>query len=236
MFSRMHARPSTMSINHNLFGFLALAAFLAWLLQTPVGRAVEAFQQAATPTPAEQELVISSPMGGEALKGVVAITGTASAVNFVAYEVAFGYQADPTQTWFLVGQDSRPVTQGTLASWDTTTITDGNYRLRVQLFLSSGQVIEHILDGLRVRNYSLVETSTPAPTGQVVQERATPTPTNTPLPDFAPPSRTPAPQATNALQVTVADLASSAGMGMALAVAAVTLGVLYLVLKALFRR
>ena len=231
--------------------FLSFA--LAWLLGLPGAfswsrmaerNAALNYAQDATPTPtlAEQELEINSPAGGESLQGVVSVTGTVRAAHLVSYEVSFAYQSDPTQTWFLIAQGSAPVEQGLLANWDTSTITDGVYRLRVQMYLNDGQVKDIVLYGLRVRNYSPVETSTPAPTGEAPVEtvapvmRATITLTSTPLPDFIAPERAAAPQATNPVTVGANQLAYSAGLGMVVVLAAMTIGLVYFGLKALLRR
>jgi hypothetical protein len=191
-----------------------------------------------TPTPLGQELVINSPAGGESLQGMVTVIGTTRANNFVSLEVSFAYQSDPTRTWFLIGQRSGAVEQEEMTSWDTSTITDGTYRLRVQMFLADGSVKETIVEGLRVRNYSPVETSTPqaATSEAVVVVRATPTATFTPLPDFVIPTRLPAPQATNPVQVGARDLVESAGRGFLVVVGALGLSGIYLALKAVFRR
>ena len=73
--------------------------------------------------------------------------------------MAFGYQDDPTATWFLIEQSAEPVKKGLIASWDTSTITDGEYQLRVRVILADGKVAEAIVPNLRVRNYTPVETA-----------------------------------------------------------------------------
>ncbi len=106
---------------------------------------------------------ITSPRPGEALRGVTAITGTANAVGFVSYELSFAYPDDPTGTWFLIAQSSRPVQGGTLGEWDTTLVTDGTYTLRLLVRLDDGSSLEVLAPDLRVRNYTPVETPTPGP-------------------------------------------------------------------------
>jgi len=108
---------------------------------------------------------ITSPGPGEALSGVVTIIGTASHSDFSGYDLAFAYAENPTDTWFALGEPvGTPVTAGRLALWDTTGITDAVYSLRLRLWLRDGTALTHQVDGLRVRNHSPVETSTPAPT------------------------------------------------------------------------
>ena len=61
------------------------------------------------------------------------------------------------RTWFLIAQGSQPVENGLLASWDTSLITDGDYRLRADQVV--GWIVERLLlPNIRVRNYTVVET------------------------------------------------------------------------------
>lgn len=177
--------------------------------------------------------IVQSPKGGEALQGVVSIIGTTDLEGFRSAEVAFAYQNDATSTWFVIQQISQPVKEGSLASWDTTTIADGIYRLRVQVFLQDGQVQETVVNGLRVRNYTPVETGTPD-TGAARFE--TSVPTSTPLPDFqvTPGSVKPAP--TNPVQLTGADIQSSALRGVFAILIALIIAGMYVGLRVLKRR
>lgn len=107
---------------------------------------------------------ITSPEPDEVLQGVVLITGTADMIGLQSYEVLFSYAKDATDTWFLIEQGTKPVKNESLALWDTTTITDGEYRLMLRVHLDDSAPIEAVVPGLRVRNYSPIETATPAPT------------------------------------------------------------------------
>jgi hypothetical protein len=201
---------------------LALLAFEA-SAQQPAG------QETRQPEPQAR---IAAPLPGEALQGLVEISGTTALEDFAAAEIAFAYQDDPTGTWFLILQTDQPVLEGLLARWDTSTITDGIYRLRLQVFLWDGQVLESVVEGLRVRNYTPVETSTPAPlpTGQ-----PTLTLTPTPLMDFAVtvPAMTPLP--TNPAQLSGRHFAASALRGVLVVFGALAAGALYLGFRWLFR-
>ncbi len=132
---------------------------------------------------------ITSPGGGEAVRGLVTIEGFAAHPRFEHYELAFAYPEDPTDTWFAIGEPSRqPVEAGPLGLWDTSGITDGNYHLRLRVFLDNGTALEHIVDGLRIRNYTQIETPTAAavvaPQGTPTAAPPTATPRPTPLPPF----------------------------------------------------
>ena len=114
--------------------------------------------------------VIIFPRPGEVLQGVVAVSGSTDELGFVSAEVSFANSDDPTRTWFLIATNDQPVSANTLVSWDTTTITDGNYVIRLRVNLSDGSSRDIFVSDLRVRNYTPVETPTQLPT---VQEATT---------------------------------------------------------------
>ena len=119
---------------------------------------------------------ITSPRVGQSLQGTVNIQGTTSSDGFVSGEVSYAYDQVDNPTWFLIGTLTQPVTNGVLAIWDTSTISDGNYQVRLLAKYSSGEVKEVILRPVLVRNYTPIEnTSTPTPIA-VVLDTATPTP------------------------------------------------------------
>jgi hypothetical protein len=107
-------------------------------------------------------LSVVSPESGDILQGVVPVTGSTVVTGFKSYEVSFTFDREDSNSWFLIQQSNEPVQDGNLAVWDTTTITDGDYRIRVLVSLENGQTEELIISGLRVRNYTPVEFPTVA--------------------------------------------------------------------------
>lgn len=119
---------------------------------------------------------ITSPQTGQVLQGTVNIQGTTSSDGFVSGEVSYAYDQVDNPSWFLLGTLTQPVTNGVLAIWDTSTISDGDYQVRLSVRYSTGEVKEVILRPVLVRNYTPIEnTSTPTPI-TVVLDTATPTP------------------------------------------------------------
>lgn len=127
------------------------------------------------------EVAVQSPRPGEAVQGVVPVIGNTDIDGFQSYELAFAFAEDATETWFPIHSSTQPVANDLLGEWNTTTLTDGTYSIRMRVEISEGEAITILVEGLRVRNYSPIETDTPAPT-------ATPdpgepaTPTLTPIP------------------------------------------------------
>lgn len=174
---------------------------------------------------------VDSPKPGDVLMGKVSIKGSTDVLDFSSSEVSFRYEGDQDETWYLIQQSSDPVKDGTLAVWDTTTIADGIYRLRVSVAFSDNRTVEVIIPNLRVRNYSPVETATPGPSTDLVQQptevKLTPTaatlPTPTNLPD-------------NPAQVTSMRLVISLVQGAAFTIIIFVLLGIYLGLRAIRRR
>lgn len=166
-----------MLLNHK-FRIIAFTLAIITLLQAPIIGA-----QAQTPGYAE----IIEPHGGQAISGVFTIRGSASHPAFLHYQLSFALADDPTSTWFLLGEpQTNPIVDGGIGLWETTGIADGDYRLRLEVFLENEQSLVTIVEGIRIRNHSAVETSTSAPVAARVT--ATPDlPTRTPRPTPLPP-------------------------------------------------
>ncbi len=82
--------------------------------------------------------VITAPTAGQILRGQVSITGTTDMSNFASAELDFAYASDSTGSWFLIQTFSQPVANSELAIWDTTSISDGDYILRLRVTLQDG--------------------------------------------------------------------------------------------------
>ena len=113
-------------------------------------------------------LAITSPAPGEFLRGQVTVTGKLDFPSFLSAALDFAYATDPTSTWFNIQGFSQPLTDSTLAVWDTTSITDGDYVLRLRVNFEDG---------------TFQEVTVPVRIGNDVQPTQTPEPTATPEPD-----------------------------------------------------
>jgi hypothetical protein len=148
---------------------------------------------------------ISSPRDNAEVSGVVLIEGTATDPNFLRYELSFFKEFDPMGEWVVFATGDRPVSNGVLASWDTTVgrdagapfYPDGTYRLRLRVVRQDSNYDEYYVLGLSLSNETPTETPTPTPGGE--GEGVTPAPTSavvipTELPTLTPfPTNTPRP-------------------------------------------
>jgi hypothetical protein len=133
---------------------------------------------------------ITSPAAGEVLRGRVTVAGTLDVPNFASGQLDFAYVPNPTETWFTIQTFSEPVTDSTLAVWDTTSITDGDYVLRLRVNFDDG-TSQEVTVPVKIGNEA-VATSTPAPTATPEEVTvlvptpfllaASPTPTEVPPP------------------------------------------------------
>ncbi|MCJ7624200.1 MAG: hypothetical protein MUO76_11905 [Anaerolineaceae bacterium] len=122
---------------------------------------------------------VETPEPGDVLQGVIVIVGSTKLSGFQSAEISFSYNSDDADERFLIHSSTEPISTGTLAVWDTTTISDGTYRLHIIVHLEDDRQVETVVPDLRVRNYTPVETGTPNaeadPDIAVFETRNTPT-------------------------------------------------------------
>jgi hypothetical protein len=159
-------------------------------------------------------VAITSPLPDELLRGQVTITGRVNLPSFLSAQLDFAYASNPTDTWFNIQTFSQPMTDSTLAVWDTTTITDGDYMLRLRVNLEDGTTQE-VTVPVKLGN-DVLPSPTPEPTATLEPEMiliptpfllaASATPTDLPRP-------TPTPLPTNAVSFGQNQIYASLGRG-----------------------
>jgi hypothetical protein len=110
---------------------------------------------------------ITAPTEGQALAGLVTITGSANHPEFARYELAYGPDPNPNDAWQPFAEGNQPVANGTLGTWNTGVIADGQYALRLRVIRKDSNYSEGFVRGLKVSNSGPVGTPTsipPAPT------------------------------------------------------------------------
>jgi hypothetical protein len=174
---------------------------------------------------------ITTPSPGAVLRGPVNITGSSQVETggFSSSEVAFAFANDPTGTWFVIATSDQPVEEGTLATWDTTAITDGDYALRLRVYLQDGTTLDVTVTDLHVRNDLPLPTATPPVEAQDLPtfEPSLPAPTLDPVP-VTPTYAAPAPLPVNPVVLTDGSVRSTFVRGAVFAVMAILLIGLFL--------
>ena len=150
------------------------------------------------------DISIISPLSGDTLRGQVEIVGNLDVPNFASAELAFSYAVpegsapNPADgfAWFTIQTFPQPVVDSTIAIWDTTLLTDGDYILHLRVFFQGGSSQDVVVSDLKIRNdeplineaVPITETSesliiTPLPTSTIQLVPVLPTyPSPMPLP------------------------------------------------------
>lgn len=163
-----------------------------------------------SPVPADQPEIIT-PFAGQVLQGLIPVRMTVPAQTISA-ELSFGYESDPRNTWFLIKEFASLDGRDLQADWDTTVLTDDNFTLRL-LVRTDKDTLTVFVPGLRVRNYTSVETDTPLPAAtEASEETPSPSATLTTTSTSVPPTVTPLPP--NPAQISTRDILTSAGEGL----------------------
>ena len=140
------------------------------------------WRQGATP------IAITSPAPDEVLRGQVTVTGRVDVPSFLSVQLDFAYASNPTNTWFTIQTFSQPLANSTLATWDTTSVTDGDYVLRLRVNFEDG-TSQEVTVPIKIGNDALPTPSpepsaTPEPDTVLIPTpfliAASPTPTDVP--------------------------------------------------------
>lgn len=113
---------------------------------SPVTQAVPSGMSGCVP----DQIMITAPEPGAPVSGTVQITGTANVPNFafLKYEVA----PMGSQNWATISAKREPVTDGEIGEWNTSSVTNGDYFLRLVITDNVGVSLEPCVIAVRVTN------------------------------------------------------------------------------------
>jgi 1A family penicillin-binding protein len=98
-----------------------------------------------TPTPAPTPPALSAELRWPAqmavVGGLLSVQGSAAGEGFVSYRLEYGAGEEPAE-WLTLVESETPVPAGVLAQWDTTTVPDGLYTLRLQVVGRNSMIAE----------------------------------------------------------------------------------------------
>jgi hypothetical protein len=96
------------------------------------------------------QIMITSPKPGEEVKAVVDLIGTANVPNFGFYK----YEIAPsgTQSWATVAAVREPKKDELLGKWNTLSLSNGDYFLRLVITDNVGDALEPCVISVRVLN------------------------------------------------------------------------------------
>jgi hypothetical protein len=162
-------------------------------------------------------IAITSPLAGDILRGEITITGTTDIENFLSAQLDFTYASNQAGNWFTLQTFSQPVLSSALAVWNTTSISDGDYILRLRVNLADG-TFQEVTVPVKIQNDTPFSTSTPELVATSTSDSVTiqiptpfllaasPTPTEVPRP-------TPTPLPTNSVALNQSEIYASLGRG-----------------------
>ena len=110
----------------------------------------------------QADFAITSPEDGSAVQGKVEIKGYIKATDFAGYDLDFSNGSSSGSGWFPIQTSDQNPTDESLGFWDTNSITDGIYRIRLTVHYKNTGEAELFVEDIRVRNYSPIETNTPS--------------------------------------------------------------------------
>jgi hypothetical protein len=113
---------------------------------SPVTQAVPSGMSGCVP----DQIMITAPEPGAPVSGTVQITGTANVPNFAFFK----YEVAPmgSQNWATISAKREPVTDGEIGEWNTSSVTNGDYFLRLVVTDNVGVSLEPCVIAVRVTN------------------------------------------------------------------------------------
>ncbi|MCB9454885.1 MAG: PKD domain-containing protein [Anaerolineaceae bacterium] len=107
----------------------------------------------ASSTPLPISIVILSPIPGNVVAGNVQVLGAAIHPQFLQYQLEYGPDPNSGNLWFPAsGIVQTPVLNGLLGIWNTTTIQDSVYQLRLRVTLRDGTSLITTVNNIRIQN------------------------------------------------------------------------------------
>ena len=150
-------------------GVTGLALLLAW-----GGLHLDHGALGAGPRSQDPIWEITSPRANAQLRGTVEVTGSAYlAGDFSFYKLEYAPASLPGG-WIFLLEGRQEVLDGLLGAWDTTTVADGTYLLKLTVVHLNSQFQETAPRQVVVANAQPTETATPTATPE-----ASPEPTST---------------------------------------------------------
>jgi hypothetical protein len=96
------------------------------------------------------QIMITSPEPGDPVSGTIEIAGTASIPNFGFYKYEVARLG--TQEWATISADRNPKQNEKLGDWNTASLTNGDYFLRLVVTDNVGISLEPCVIAVRIAN------------------------------------------------------------------------------------
>jgi hypothetical protein len=94
------------------------------------------------------QIMLTSPVAGDEIKGTVELIGTVNVPNFGFYKYEVARMG--SDTWATISADRNTVNNGRIGSWNTTALTPGDYQLRLVVTDNQGVVLPACVVPVRI--------------------------------------------------------------------------------------
>ncbi|MBE0691200.1 MAG: transglycosylase domain-containing protein, partial [Anaerolineae bacterium] len=158
--------------------------FAVQWLNSPAGQGIaqqlglpiplETIPQGECPPNQQPNIRLTSPTDGQQLSGTVSITGVINAANFNRFQLELAPVGQPDNFAIIAGPFSSAVpANAAIMDWNTTTVPNGIYRLRLAAFANNGGYVFKIVQ---------VGINNALPTPIILPTAVLPTAQDTPIP------------------------------------------------------
>lgn len=96
------------------------------------------------------QIMITSPEPGDPVSGTVNITGTANVPDFAFYKYEVASMGN--QNWATIAANRQPVQNDQLGEWNTASLANGYYFLRLVITDNVGEALEPCVIAVQVSN------------------------------------------------------------------------------------
>jgi hypothetical protein len=122
----------TLDILDRTQGVLSSNPAVALTVITPVTNSLSALASGCIPG----EIILTSPEPGQEVSGTITLIGTVDVDNFGFYKYEVALQG--TEIWATISAGRDIVRNGDVGLWDTSTLTPGDYQLRLEVTDNQG--------------------------------------------------------------------------------------------------
>jgi hypothetical protein len=117
---------------------------VALTVMTPISNSVSIESEGCVP----DEIMLTSPEPGQEVSGVVSLIGTVDVKNFGFYKYEIAPQG--TEAWATISAGRDPKRGEEVGLWDTSTLTPGDYKLRLEVTDNQGNSYPPCVISVRV--------------------------------------------------------------------------------------
>jgi hypothetical protein len=134
----------TLDILNQADGVISSDPAIALTVVTPVANLLSNAASGCKP----DKIILTSPEPGQEVSGTVKLVGTVDVDNFGFYKYEVAQQG--TETWATISAGRKIVRNGDVGLWDTSTLTPGDYQLRLEVTDNQGKPYPACIIAVRV--------------------------------------------------------------------------------------